>query len=357
MNLKTKKILFILPSLKAGGAERVISFVAQNINKKKFEPTLLVLGFEKDKVYDISNVKAIFLNKARLLNSLLPVLKYIIKHKPNIVVSSIIHINIFTGFLAFFFKKIKFIAREASIISYRNKFSNNFFLNSKFLIKKIYNNFSFIICQSHDMLVDININYKISDEKLVVINNPITKKETIKKIIEKDKDYIKFITIGRLVEVKGHKRILYILAKLKNYNYKYTIYGVGPLEEELKSLSKKLNIFNKINFIPHTNEVFDEIRRHDVFLQGSYVEGFPNSVLESCIVGTPVIAFNAPGGTREIIFNGINGYLVKNEEEYHQKLKNIDEVLNLNPKDIREHVEKKFNSEVIMNKYQELFNR
>ena len=45
------KILFILPSLSAGGAERVISFVSQNIDPDKFHPVLLVAGFEKDTVW------------------------------------------------------------------------------------------------------------------------------------------------------------------------------------------------------------------------------------------------------------------------------------------------------------------
>ena len=48
-------------------------------------------------------------------------------------------------------------------------------------------------------------------------------------------------------------------------------------------------------------KIIDYLSDSDFFIQGSYVEGFPNSVLESCSVGTPVIAFNCPGGTKEII--------------------------------------------------------
>ena len=57
MKIDQIKIFFILPSLKAGGAERVISFVSQNIDKDKFKPYLLVAGFEKDSVYDVSNIE------------------------------------------------------------------------------------------------------------------------------------------------------------------------------------------------------------------------------------------------------------------------------------------------------------
>ena len=60
MKIDQIKIFFILPSLKAGGAERVISFVSQNIDKEKFKPYLLVAGFEKDSVYDVSNIIGLY---------------------------------------------------------------------------------------------------------------------------------------------------------------------------------------------------------------------------------------------------------------------------------------------------------
>jgi glycosyltransferase involved in cell wall biosynthesis len=89
-----------------------------------------------------------------------------------------------------------------------------------------------------------------------------------------------------------------------------------------------------------------------MFLQGSYVEGFPNALLESCVVGTPVIAFNAPGGTKEIVENGINGFLVYDEGEFIEKLKG-NRVWS--PKEIRESVYRKFNKDKILMQYEQLF--
>ena len=50
-------------------------------------------------------------------------------------------------------------------------------------------------------------------------------------------------------------------------------------------------------------------------LSGSLYEGFPNSLLEAGMLGIPVIAFDAPGGTGEIIRQGENGLLEKNNDE------------------------------------------
>ena len=69
MAQKKIKIVFILPSLAAGGAERILSYVAQNLNVLEFETTLLVTGFKKDTVYNLPNLDIVYLNKTRVLKS------------------------------------------------------------------------------------------------------------------------------------------------------------------------------------------------------------------------------------------------------------------------------------------------
>ena len=109
--LSKKKILFILPSLRAGGAERVISFIAKQLNPDVFDVKLIVIGFKKDAVYDVESLEVQYLNKTRLLASIGALFRNIIKEKPAIVVSSIGHVNIMMGIFSLFFFKTKFIGR------------------------------------------------------------------------------------------------------------------------------------------------------------------------------------------------------------------------------------------------------
>ncbi|NAS30163.1 glycosyltransferase [Flavobacteriaceae bacterium R38] len=345
------KILFILPSLVAGGAERVVSFIAQNIDKEKYDATLLITGYERDTVYDVSSVNVIYLNKNRVLFSVIPLFINILKIKPKVVMSSIGHLNTIIGLLSFFFPKTKFITREASVISSIEKFnnkSNKIYSWLAFLgIKKI----DKVVCQSQDMAYDFIKLFKISEEKTIVINNPITQDFTIKEKIENPESLVNFITIGRLSREKGHQRILTILSQLK-IDFHYTIIGDGPLKKEIFEDIDKLNLRDKITHIPYTNEVLKYLKENDLFLQGSYVEGFPNAVLESCMVGTPVLAFNVPGGTKEIIVNNVNGYLVDSEEDY---LHHLNKPIGLNPKSVSKSVKEKFDKEIILSKYEDLF--
>jgi hypothetical protein len=89
--MKTK-VLFILPTLTAGGAERVISFVAQNIDNSIFESTLLVTGYRKDAAYDIKGIQVKFLEKSRVFTAIPNIFLFLLKHKPHYVLSSIGHL-------------------------------------------------------------------------------------------------------------------------------------------------------------------------------------------------------------------------------------------------------------------------
>jgi glycosyltransferase involved in cell wall biosynthesis len=351
-----KKILFILPNLSAGGAERVFSFLAQNINSEKYERTLLIAGYKEDSEFTINNINIEFLEKKRVLEAIPKIFMFLLKHKPDVVLSSIGHLNTAMGLMAPFFPKAKFIIREASVISTMDKVSKTkksisgklLSMLSRFSYKFVHK----VICQSNDMAEDFLKIYRIPNQRITIINNPITNSFPLKKIQEPSDKIIKFITVGRLSKEKGHIRILKMVSKLK-FQFHYTIIGKGPLKEDIFATIDKYNLNEKITYIPFTKEVTKYMSLNDFFLQGSYVEGFPNTVLESCYVGTPVIAFNVPGGTKEIIDHGINGYLVETEEDYLYYLNNK---LGLLPKDVRNSVEIKFNKQKIISQYEALFN-
>lgn len=342
--------MFILPSLAAGGAERVISFVSQNIDKEIFCPILIISGFEKDTVYEVNKIETIYLNKTRVLNAIPSIIKIIAKYKPHIVVSSISHVNAAMSILSPFFRKTKFIGREATILSKRSNEKKSRKWSPYDLFPIGYKNLDTLICQSQDMAEDMIINFNIPKDKICIINNPISNLPDIK-LAKPLSGIKKFITVGRLSEVKGHLRILDILSQI-NEPFIYTIIGDGSLRDEIFNKAKTLGIYDRINYVPFTNKVNDYIADHDMFLQGSYVEGFPNALLESCVVGTPVIAFNAPGGTKEIVEDGINGFLVDTEEDYLEKL---TDKRTWNPEKVRASVYHKFNKEVILKQYEDLF--
>jgi glycosyltransferase involved in cell wall biosynthesis len=347
-----KKIFFIIPSLKAGGAERIFSFVSQQIDKELFDVTLVVLGFKKDDVYIVKDIHVKYLNKSRLLLAIPSLYIFLLKQKPHIVIGSIGHVNIALGFFSLFFYKTKFIGREASVITTMNLYSPTSTRFYNILQHIFYTKLDKVICQSQDMKEDFENYFDIPSSKLVIINNPVTQNNNLIKF-KNESEIIRFITVGRLSKEKGYLRLLQCLSLIKKYEFTYTIIGTGPEEQNIKESAKNLNLAHLITFIPYTANVLEELNKHDWFLQGSYVEGFPNSLLESCTVGTPVLAFAAPGGTKEIIKVGVNGFILENESDFVEHLNQLDKI-NLDANQIKTHVTDLFDSPKIIKKFEEL---
>ena len=353
MSQTKTKILFVIPSLRAGGAERVMSFVAQNLDKNLFDTTLLVIGHEKDASYTIKETHVVFLEKDRVLNAFGSIFSYLRRHRPHVVISAIGHVNALMALESIFFRKIKFIGREVNVISVLSEIQPSKKWYSLFdFTKHTYKLLDIILCQSKDMANDMRKNFEVPKHKIRIINNPISDSFSSKDDFPNN-SVPNFITVGSLVERKGHKRIL---SALSNYPkpFEYVVIGNGDMAEEILNFAAEKGIDKNIKHIPFTKNVSNYLKKADVFLQGSYVEGFPNALLESCASGTPVIAFKALGGIDEIVENGVNGYIIESEEEFIDKLGLL--LRNkLNPKAVSQTVFQKFNSPKILGEYQTLF--
>ncbi|MEM9075512.1 MAG: glycosyltransferase [Bacteroidota bacterium] len=341
--------MFVLPNLRAGGAERVFSFISQNLDTSIFECELLIIGRNEDVAYDVSKVKCTYLGKNRVFHAIPALIKYIHTVNADVVLSSVEHLNIVMGLISPLFPKTKFLIRVASVISKMRMYTTKNHLQM-LLPKLSYRLVNGVICQSQDMASDFVQLYPNTKYKIEVIGNPVTL-DTNKRAPMTQSRRREYITVGRLSPEKGHSRLLSVLGKLKS-DFHYTIVGDGPERLAIEQKIKRLDLINKITLIPFTNEVSKYLHKSNYFLQGSYSEGFPNAILESCSQGIPVVAFNAPGGTREIIEPMINGIMVNDEASFVEFLENT--TLIWDRKLIQDSVLKKFGKHKIIERYENL---
>jgi glycosyltransferase involved in cell wall biosynthesis len=127
--------------------------------------------------------------------------------------------------------------------------------------------------------------------------------------------------IGRLVYGKGVQDLLSIFPKLKG-NVQLLIVGDGPYRGELEALARQVNTSNIVFLGEQRPENIPGILKGtDIFVNPSYSEGLPTSVLEACAAGCAVVATDV-GGTNEIILDGSTGYLVKpgDQQELTEKV-------------------------------------
>lgn len=355
--LQRIKIVFIIPSLRAGGAERVMSFLAENTNQDKFESRLLVVGSEKDKSYKIEDIPVVFFEKERVRDGIFSIFKYLLSFKPDIVISAMAHVNNAMALLSVFFPKTKFVGRETIVRTGVLNYSNTQYkpgILAKLMQGIQKSKLDAVICQSNDMKKDLLQNFDYPKEKLFVLNNPITHKFGLgnRTITGVTKQYI---TVGRLVKQKGYLRILKALAQL-DIPYHYTIIGSGDEKDVIFNYIESQNLAENITHVPFTDDVQRYLAKSDLYLQGSYVEGFPNALLESCAVGTPVLAFDALGGINEIIQDGINGFVAKDENDFFTKLK-LASTKNWDAKKVNHSVTSRYSEDIILRKYEAFFSK
>src|SRR5690606_13088623 len=161
------------------------------------------------------------------------------------------------------------------------------------------------------------------------------------------------IKVARLVELKGHARLLEVIKQLPQ-NYSLTIAGDGPLRNEIEEQINKLDLQKRVKMLGEVSNVERLIAQHDLLVLSSFTEGFPNVVIEALSVGTPVVTFRV-GGVSSVVIDGFNGYIVEQGdlEEFKNKiLHSCNKEWDVQA--IRSDVFNRFSIEKITEKYQQL---
>lgn len=123
------------------------------------------------------------------------------------------------------------------------------------------------------------------------------------------------VMVGRVSEVKGLERLVDIIKELiKNddFDWKIRIVGEGEAKEDLVQLYQSHNIDKYIEFAFFTQDIKAEYYNSSLYIMTSHFEAFPMVLLEAKSIGLPIVSFDCPEGPREIIVEGVDGFLVEN---------------------------------------------
>jgi len=121
------------------------------------------------------------------------------------------------------------------------------------------------------------------------------------------------VSVGRLNKQKNQSMLIEAYAKVYHHHpeYKLVIYGEGPERSKLEELVRSLGIQDVCELPGATSEVLEKIYCASLFVLPSDFEGMPNALMEAMALGLPCISTDCPcGGPRELIRDGENGLLV-----------------------------------------------
>ena len=261
-----KTILFILPDLSQGGAERVITTIVNQLDRKKFRPKLILFkkeGFYLD--YLKEDVEILELNVSRIRYSVFKIIPLILWLKPEIVFIGWGEISAYISPFIPLFRQTKFIARETNVDSKHVKRKEIRFFY------RFYNYFHRIIAQSDDMRNDLIQKIGVQSDKVVKINNPVDF-ELIEAKLNSfgDKklfsdDFKNVVAIGNLSHRKGFDLLLKVFVELKAQKIKLHIIGEGLDKAKLQAWKEELGLEN-LEFLGAQENPFPYLKQADLFV-------------------------------------------------------------------------------------------
>ena len=302
------KIAFVLPALTAGGAERVLITLMNNLDREQFSPVLITVRADGALGSLIApDVPVRHLDCGRVSLSLPRLYRTLRALQPDIVVSTMAHMNLSVLLLKPFLPGVRFIVREAVVPSYLIASHSNlsFFLKSAYRL--LYPLADVVISPAQAIIDEFKNPLGMSCKNHVLLPNPVDT-ERIRAaenlLLPQTTDRAKtvhFIAAGRLHSQKGFDRLIEKLGQEHwDCDWRLDILGEGDERPILQNLIDREKLGDRIHLRGFVENPWPLYAAADCFLLPSRSEGLPNVALEALACGTPVIAMAEAGGIGEI---------------------------------------------------------
>ena len=322
------KVLFLIHDLSGGGAEKVLVNLVNNMNRDKFEITVISLfggGVNEQFLKNDIRYKAIFKKTFRGNSKIMKLLtprqlhNLFVREKYDIEVSYLEgpSARIISGCPNKNTKLVSWIhclqrTKKVASASFRSYEES----------KGCYSKFDNIICVSEHAKEDF-LNIYPNIKNIEVLYNTNETAEIIAKSKEAvteacfNNNEIKIIGVGKIVPIKGFDKLARIHKRLRDMGYQIHTYvlGVGDDRKKIEAYLDANGISDSFTFLGYHTNPYKYVSKCDLFVCASVSEGFSTVATEALIVGTPVITTHVSGMNEMLGNNNEYGIIVENDEE------------------------------------------
>ena len=315
------RLAIYVPSLRGGGAERVMVTLANGFAERGYEVDLVLAKAEGPYLKEVADaVRVVDLKSTRVLTSLPGLVRYLRRVRPRALLSALGHANV-VAVVA------KVLARVPTrvVVSERNNFSvlkkHTKSLSTSlvgWLMRLTYRRADGVTAVSGGVAVDLAAGIGLPRSSIDVVYNPV---ETVAlhELANEEVNDPWFqageppvvLGVGRLESQKGFADLIRAFGMLRNTHHaRLMVLGEGSLRLDLEGLVRRLGLEHEVRLPGFVDNPYSFMRRASVFVLSSGWEGLPNVLIQAMACGTPVVSTACPSGPDEILDNGRWGRLV-----------------------------------------------
>ena len=319
--LPRKKLAIFMPSLRGGGAEKVMTVIANELVARGHTVDFVLVDAVGEFLSELNpSVNVVNLAQKRQLFCFLAMFRYLKSARPDIVLSALVSTNLIACLFKIIFKgRFRLVLSERAVSSLALRDNKDWpSMLMLQLIRYLYPTANLIIAVSKDVKDDLVSNFHIPESEIRVIYNPVSVDVINKLSLEKfehevfdDPDVPVVISAGRLTRQKNFKLLIQAFALARSHRkINLVVLGEGPLLSELKSQVMSLGLDDCVYFPGFVRNPFVWMKRASVFILSSNYEGLPGVLIQALACGCPVVSTDCPGGAHEILAGGKWGCLV-----------------------------------------------
>ncbi len=325
------KVLFLIHDLGHGGAEKVLVNLVNNMDRSKFNITVMAMfGGGVNEKYLSSDIQY-----KTCFPKTIPGNSYLMKlfspgklHKWFIKEQYDIEIAYLEGPAARVISGCPYSSHiSTKLVSWIHIEQKNKEIASKSFRSyeealDCYKRFDRTICVSNDVRQDFCSIFPVSKPVEVLYNT--NESTQIMQMAQEDcednlfrKNEIKIIGVGKLIPKKGFDRLAHIHLRLISEGFPVHTYilGVGPQKEELEAYLEKNEISESFTLLGYQENPYKYVAKCDLFVCASHTEGFSTAATEALIVGTPVCTTDVSGMREMLGEHNEYGLIVENDED------------------------------------------
>lgn len=323
------KYLFVNSSLTDGGSERVMTMIANQFAEEELDTSMIILREKTVSNYEMSPKLKYYQCRYGTKNKFIILIKrfaqvrsYIKKYNPDVIVSFMWDINLFTLIVCLgLHKKVIISERNYPISKINNIFRR--------IWRDLGQRYIYLLADRIVLQTEQVRQFYCSEvqKKCVVIPNPIN--PVLPEAWEGKREN-KIIAVGRFTTQKNFPMLIKAFATFhkKHPEYELVIYGDGSMRVAYAQLIEQLNLNDCVKLPGYITNVNDKMRSAAVYVSSSDFEGISNAMLEALAMGVPSICTDCPvGGAAMVIKNGENGILIPvgGEKELYRELCHVVE--------------------------------